>query len=66
MERVRSVSIVEIAANIAACTFNEGATAYLLLMHSFDIDIDRNAYCEYQDQDSNEIQKREKNISRKR
>lgn len=41
----------QIAANIAACTFNEGAAAYLLMMHALEIDVDNNcaAYCENQD-----------------
>nr|KAF7438902.1 hypothetical protein H0235_001293 [Vespula pensylvanica] len=56
-----NASIVKIAANIAACILNEGATAYLLLMHSLNIDIGRNCvpYFEYQDReriDSDEIQ----------
>ncbi|EZA49028.1 hypothetical protein X777_12836, partial [Ooceraea biroi] len=43
--------IVQIAANIAACTFNEGAVAYLLIMNVLDIDVGRNcvAYCEHRD-----------------
>lgn len=54
-------SNMKIATNIiAACIFNECVTAYLLLMHSLNIDIDRNCvpYFEYQEReriDSDEI-----------
>lgn len=43
--------IVKIAANTAACTFNEGATTYLLMIQALDIDVGRNcaAYCENDD-----------------
>lgn len=56
--------IVQIASNIAACTFNEGAVAYLLIMHALQINIGRNCaiYCEYQDRrriDSAEVQAQE-------
>lgn len=44
VRKVCGVSIVKIAANIVACTFDEGATAYLLVMHSFNIDINRDMY----------------------
>lgn len=52
---------MKIPANIiAACIFNECVTAHLLLMHSLNIDINRNCvpYFEYQDReriDSDEI-----------
>lgn len=44
-------SIVKIAANIATCTFNEGATAYLLIMQALNINVGQKCatYCENQD-----------------
>lgn len=62
---IKIAKIVKIAANIVACTFDEGATAYLLVMHSFNIDINRDVYWENQDQDSAEIRMREGRISKK-
>ncbi|XP_071652404.1 uncharacterized protein [Temnothorax longispinosus] len=46
-------SIVQIAANIAACTFNEGASTYLLMMQALNIDVGRNCatYCKNQDRE---------------
>ncbi|EFN80407.1 hypothetical protein EAI_14757 [Harpegnathos saltator] len=52
--------IVQIVLNIAACTFNEGAVAYLLVIHALKINIDHNCagYYEYQDAHVAEVRAR--------
>ncbi|CAD6221987.1 GSCOCG00011691001-RA-CDS, partial [Cotesia congregata] len=52
--------IVNIAALIAACIFNEGASALLLIMHGMDLKLGRNSHKYARISDENRVCKAEK------
>lgn len=55
--------IVDIAALVAACTFNEGTSALLLIMHGMDIKLGRNSHDYARKADENRVCAAEKKFA---